>query len=186
MGKVQDTIDERFREFIEAQRMFFVGTAPSGADGHVNLSPKGGDSLRVLDERTVAYLDYVGSGVETIAHLRENGRIVVMLCALEGPPKIVRLHGRGEVLEPGDARFAELRARFPENPGTRAVIVVNVQRVSDSCGYAVPLYAYQGERRQLDDWAVKKGPEKLTRYQRDKNARSVDGLPGLSWVNEEE
>jgi hypothetical protein len=130
----------------------------------------------------VAYLDFVGSGVETIAHLRENGRIVLCFCAFEGPPKILRLHGRGDWIEPGEAGFAELRARFPEVPieaAVRAVIRVRVERVADSCGYAVPLYAYQGERRQLHEWAERKGPGKLADYRCEHNARSLDGLPGL-------
>src|SRR3954466_4539719 len=148
MGKVFDEIDEKLAAGIGRQRMFFVGTAPSGADGHVNVSPKGPiESLRILDPHTVAYLDVIGSGAETIAHLRENGRIVVMLCAFEGPPRILRLHGRGEVLEPGDPRFEDLIApcgvddpALPES--RRAVIVGDVDRVADSCGYGVPLLSY--------------------------------------------
>jgi predicted pyridoxine 5'-phosphate oxidase superfamily flavin-nucleotide-binding protein len=182
MGKVSETIDERVREFIGKQHLFFVATAPSGSEGRVNLSPKGLDTFRILDDRTVSYLDFVGSGVETIAHLGENGRIVIMFCAFEGPPKIVRLHGRGETIEPADARFASLRDGFPSAPGTRAVVVVHVERVSDSCGYSVPLYRYEGERSQLGAWAEKKGPDGLVQYQRDKNGASIDGLPGLRWV----
>jgi hypothetical protein len=183
MGKVHDEIDERLRAFVEEQHLFFVGTAPSGSGGHVNVSPKGGrGSLRVVDGRTLAYIDYVGSGAETIAHLRDNGRIVVMLCAFDGPPKIVRVHGRGEVLEPGSARFAELRGLFADAPGTRSIIVVHAERISDSCGFAVPLYRLEAERKQLGEWAEKKGPEKLEQYQREKNARSIDGLPALEWV----
>jgi len=183
MSDSYETISEHMRAFIERQHVFFVATAPSGADGRVNLSPKGLDTLRVLDERTVAYLDFVGSGVETIAHLRENGRIVLMFCAFSGPPNIVRLHGRGEVIESRDARFEALAARFPAAPGTRAVIQVAVERASDSCGYGVPLYEYQGERKQLALWAEKRGPEGLVRYQEEKNAASIDGLPGLRWVD---
>ena len=183
MGKVHDAIDERVQAFIEEQHLFFVGTAPSGSGGHVNVSPKGGrGTLRVVDAHTLAYLDFIGSGAETIAHLRDNGRIVVMFCAFTGSPKIVRVHGRGEVLEPGSARFDELRGLFAEAPGTRSIIVVHAERVSDSCGYAVPLYSFEGERKQLDLWAEKKGPEKLLEYQREKNARSIDGLPALEWV----
>ena len=182
MGKVSETIDERVREFIEAQHLFFVATAPSGSEGRVNLSPKGLDMFRIIDDRTVAYLDFIGSGVETIAHLRENGRVVLMFCAFDGPPKIVRLHGRGEALEPGDARFAALRGRFPAAASTRAIIVVHVERASDSCGYGVPLYRYEGERPQLGAWAEKRGAEGLVQYQKDKNAASIDGLPGLRWV----
>ena len=184
MAKRFDGVTGELRAFIEAQHLFFVATAPSGAQGRVNLSPKGLDSLRVLDERTVAYLDFVGSGVETIAHLRENGRIALMFCAFAGPPNIVRLHGRGEAVEPPDARFAALSKRFAPAPGARAVIVVRVERASDSCGYGVPLFSYEGERTQLAAWAAKKGADGLTRYQHDKNARSIDGLPGLRWVGE--
>jgi predicted pyridoxine 5'-phosphate oxidase superfamily flavin-nucleotide-binding protein len=184
MGKVFDGIDETLREFIAAQHLFFVATAPSGSAGHVNLSPKGRGGLVVLDERTVLYLDRVGSGAETIAHLRDNGRITLMLCAFDGPPRIVRLYGRGEVVEPKDARFAELRPRFPASDGDRAIIVVAVERVSSSCGFAVPFYEYRGERMTLDEWAAKKGPEALVEYQEKKNGASIDGLPALRWVAE--
>lgn len=186
MSDAYETISERLRAFIEAQHVFFVATAPSGGDGRVNLSPKGLDTLRVLDERKVVYLDFVGSGVETIAHLRENGRIVLMFCAFGGPPNIVRLYGRGEAIEPSDARFASLAAKFPPAAATRALIVVQVERASDSCGYGVPLYEYQGERTQLGAWAEKKGADGLAQYQKDKNAASIDGLPGLRWVGKTE
>lgn len=189
MGKVFDGIDERQRDWIARQPLFFVGTAPLAGDGHVNVSPKGPiGSLRVLDEHTVAYLDVVGSGAETIAHLRENGRIVVMLCAFEGPPRILRLHGRGEVVTPDDPRFAELieRCAFDEPAAPearRSIVVVEVARVADSCGYGVPLMTYEGERPHQDAWAEKKlrsgGPEALVEYQRQKNAASLDGLPAV-------
>src|SRR3954453_14106855 len=150
MAREHDAIDERWRDWIARQPMFFVGTAPLTGDGHVNVSPKGpGGTLRVLDERTVAYLDVTGSGAETIAHLSENGRIVVMWCAFEGPPKILRLHGRGEGLTPGGARCGELlgRGSFEElgpPEARRAVIVVDVERIADSCGYGVPLMSHEG------------------------------------------
>ena len=189
MGKVYDGIDERQRRWIAGQALFFVGTAPLAGDGHVNVSPKGPiGSLRILDERTVAYLDVVGSGAETAAHLRENGRIVVMLCAFEGPPRILRLHGRGEVVLPGEERFAELLERCAfEDPAVaesrRSIVVVEVTRVADSCGYGVPLMSYEGERPHMDAWAQKKlrvgGPEELLDYQRSKNATSLDGLPAV-------
>ena len=185
MGDVWNEIGPKLRDWLEAQRVFFVATAPLGPAGRVNLSPKGTDSLRVLDERTVAYLDFVGSGVETIAHLRENGRITLMFCAFAGPPRIVRLHGHGGVLEPGDADFEALRSRFPDGPGVRSVVRVRVERASESCGYGVPLYAYEGERTALSAWAEKKGADGLVKYQRDKNAASIDGLPGLRWVDGE-
>jgi len=179
MGKVFDGIDEKLAGWIGAQRMFFVATAPRADTGHVNLSPKGLDSFAVLGPLSVAYLDVVGSGAETIAHLRENGRITLMFCAFEGLPRIVRLHGRGEVIEPGDAGFAALAARFPSFPSTRSVIRVALSRIADSCGYGVPLYRYEGQRTQLDAWAESKGPDGLRRYQLDRNRASLDGLPAL-------
>jgi len=189
MGKVFERIDERQREWIARQSMFFVGTAPLSGDGHVNVSPKGPiGSLRVLDDHTVAYLDIVGSGAETIAHLRENGRIVVMLCAFDGPPRILRLHGRGEHVLAGDPRFEALleRARFDDPAiaeSRRAIVLVDVTRVADSCGYGVPLMSYEGEREHARKWAEKKvrvgGAEALREYQREKNAVSLDGLPAV-------
>jgi hypothetical protein len=179
MGKLYDAIDDRLRAFIGAQRLFFVASAPSGDGGHVNCSPKGLDTFRVLGPRSVAYLDFAGSGVETIAHLRENGRIVLMFCAFEGPPKIVRLHGQGRAVEPGDAEFAALRAHFPAAPGVRAVVRVEVTRISDSCGFGVPLYAHVGERDELAFWAERKGEAAIEDYKREKNAASIDGIPGL-------
>jgi hypothetical protein len=189
MGKVFDGIDGRLGRWIGAQPMFFVGTAPLDAEGHVNVSPKGPiDSLRVLGPSRLAYLDMVGSGAETIAHLRENGRIVIMLCAFEGPPRIVRLHGRGAVVVAGDPRFDELLGAFrftePAVPeARRAIVTVELDRVADSCGYSVPLMSYQGARPHSDLWAAKKlrvgGPDALVEYQREKNLVSIDGLPAL-------
>ena len=189
MGRVYDGIDERLRDWIARQPLFFVGTAPLAADARVNVSPKGPiDSLRVLDDHTVAYLDVVGSGAETIAHLRENGRIVVMFCAFEGPPRIVRLHGRGEVVLADDPRFGALLERCafaqPEVPESRrSVILVDVTRVSDSCGYGVPLMEYAGERPHQDASSAKRrrtgGPEAFVRYQAKHNARSIDGIPAV-------
>ena len=189
MGKVFDRIDERLRDWIGRQPLFFVGTAPLAGDGHVNVSPKGPiGTLRVLDEHTVAYLDVVGSGAETIAHLRENGRIVVMLCAFEGPPRILRLHGRGEVVTPADPRFADLleRGRFEEpevEESRRAVVMIDVERIADSCGYGVPLMSFEGERPHMRAWAEKKlrvgGPEAIEGYKAEKNTVSIDGLPAL-------
>jgi hypothetical protein len=189
MAKVYESIDERWREWIARQPLFFVGTAPLAGDGHVNLSPKGPiGTLRVLDEHTVAYLDIIGSGTETIAHLRENGRIVVMLCAFDGPPRILRLHGRGEVVLAGDPRFDELLARGgfdqPSAPeARRSIVVVNVERIADSCGYGVPLMSYEGQRPHTDAWAEKRlrtgGGDALRDYQHEKNSESIDGLPGV-------
>src|SRR4051794_36819296 len=159
MAKVFDGIDDHLREWIGRQRLFFVGTAPLAGDGHVNVSPKGPiESLAILDDRTVAYLDVIGSGAETIAHLRENGRIVIMLCAFEGPPRILRLHGRGQVVLADDEGFGELaaRCRFDPPVARRAIVVVHVDRVADSCGYGVPLMAYEGRRPHMEAWAAKK------------------------------
>jgi len=183
MGKLYSEIDEHLRAFIAAQHVFFVATAPSGDDGHVNCSPKGLGALGIVGPTRVAYVDFVGSGVETISHLRENGRIVVMFCAFEGPPKIVRLHGRGRVVEPADADFAPLMAQLGREAvtGVRAVIAVDVARISDSCGYGVPTYRYDGERDQLSKWAERKGADGVEQYQRDNNVRSIDGLDGLRW-----
>ena len=182
MGKIYPEIDDKLRAFIEAQHVFFVATAPSGDGGHPNCSPKGRDSLKFLGSRTVAYVDFVGSGVETIAHLRQNGRIVIMFCAFEGPPKIVRLHGRGTVIEPADPAFASLLEEMKCEPelGLRSIVRVDLERISDSCGYGVPLYRYERERDQLPRWAEKKGVDGLEVYKREKNAVSIDGLPGLA------
>lgn len=180
MPRVSTSLDEQTERFIRAQTMFFVATAPLDARGHVNLSPKGLDTLRILGPTQVAYLDLTGSGVETIAHLRENGRIVLMFCAFQGPPSILRLHGRGRVLQPADADFASLQACFPAFDSTRSIIVVDISRVSRSCGYGVPLMQHEGERPQLRAWARSKGPEGLKLYRQEKNRVSVDGLPGLA------
>ena len=179
MGSTYPSIDGELAAFLSAQHVFFVATAPLDAEGHVNLSPKGLDSFRVVDPYTVAYLDLTGSGIETVAHLRENGLIVFCFCAFEGPPRIVRLHGRGEVLEPSAPDFAKLRPLFPAFDGVRSIIRVEVQRIADSCGYGVPLMQYEGDRRQLIAWTEKKGPEGVAGYQATRNRRSLDGLPGL-------
>jgi predicted pyridoxine 5'-phosphate oxidase superfamily flavin-nucleotide-binding protein len=179
VGKVYDVIDEALAEWIAAQPLFFVATAPLSADGLVNVSPRGHDTFSVLGPRLVAWVDYTGSGVETIAHLRENGRICVMFCSFAARPRIVRLHGRGRVALPGDAVFDDVVARHPEHPGTRAVAVVDVERISDSCGYGVPVMELVGERELLRLSGEKRGPEGLAAYRAEKNARSLDGLPGL-------
>lgn len=179
MGKILDAIEPAIAEFIAAQPVFFVATAPLAADGHVNVSPKGLATFAQLGPREVAYLDLTGSGAETIAHLRENGRVVLMFCAFDGAPNIVRLHGRGEVVVPSDARFAGLAANFSPREGARSIIRVDVTRVSTSCGYSVPIMRFERERDQLDKWAAKKGPEELVEYRRKKNLRSIDGLTAL-------
>jgi hypothetical protein len=179
MGQVYATLDERLAAFVAAQHVFFVATAPEQG-GHVNLSPKGyRDTFAVLGPTTVAYLDLTGSGVETIAHVRQNGRITLMFCAFEGPPRIVRLYGRGRVAVPGDDDWAELVGRFPAHAGTRAVVVVDLDRVADSCGYAVPFLEYAGERDVLERSHQNKGPDRLVTYRAERNAESIDGLDGL-------
>ncbi len=189
MGKVYEGISEHQREWIARQAMFFVGSAPLAADGHVNVSPKGPiSSLAVLGDHTVAYLDIVGSGAETIAHIRENGRVVVMLCAFEGPPRILRLHGTGEIVPVADGRFAELFERAGFEPfevpeSHRSIVVVDVNRVADSCGYGVPLMDYVGERPHQAASSTKRvrvhGPDAYVDYQREHNAASIDGLPAV-------
>lgn len=177
MASVHPSITPPVAAWIERQHLFFVATAPLDATGHVNVSPKGLDTMRLLDDMTVAYLDLTGSGVETIAHVRENGRITLMWCAFEGPPRIVRIHGRGEVVGLDDPRVA---GRFPELPGARAVVIVHAERISDSCGYAVPLFRYEGQRSKLVEWAEKQGPDGLDAYRAARNATSIDGLPAIT------
>ena len=180
MGKTCDQLDERLQGWIADQHIFFVATAPSGPGGHVNLSPKGyADIFTILDGRTVAYLDLTGSGAETAAHLRDNGRITLMFCAFSGPPRILRLYGRGRIVLPGDDRWEELAARFAARRGARAVVVVEIQRIADSCGYAVPLYDYAGGRDLLDRWAARKDDAALAAYRAQRNRRSIDDLPAL-------
>jgi len=170
MGKLFDEIDEKLADWIGRQRLFFVATAPD-AGGRVNVSPKGAiETLRVLGPRTIEYVDHVGSGAETIAHLRENGRICVMLCAFEGAPRIVRLHGRGTFVADGD----------PGREGVRGVVRVEVERISDSCGYGVPLMEYVGERPQRGLWLDRKGADGVRDYVRETNAESIDDLPALT------
>jgi hypothetical protein len=189
MARVYDEITDHIRDWVARQSMFFVATAPLSADGHVNLSPKGPiGSLKVLDDRRVAYLDVSGSGAETIAHVRENARIVIMLCAFEGPPRIVRFHGRAEVLLPEDERFAALLeeaafedASLPE--ARRSIVVVDVTRVSDSCGYGVPLMTFEATRDHHRLAIAKRlrtmGAEAYAENSRKRNAVSLDGLPAL-------
>ena len=179
MGKLYDTLTPELIAFIEAQKLFFVATAPTSTDGHVNLSPKGMDSLRVLDPLTVAYLDVTGSGVETIAHLKDNARMVMMFCAFDGRPLIVRLHGSGEVLERDHAEFGDLIGGFPELPGVRSIIRLNVSRIADSCGWNVPIFEYAGVRDYYDNYAEKMGPAGLRDGQLAGNMQSIDGLTGL-------
>jgi hypothetical protein len=180
MARTYPEITEALEVFIKAQPVFFVATAPLDPNGHVNLSPKGLDTLRILGPKSVAYLDIFGSGVETIAHVRENGRIVLMFCSFQGPPKILRLHGRGRVVEPHEPEFASLQAGFPVYEGTRGIIVVELTRVSDSCGYGVPLLKFEADRVELPTWCRKRGTEGLKVYRKEKNRQSIDGLPGVT------
>ena len=177
MAKLYPSILPELRAFIEKQQMFFVGSAPLDAAGHVNLSPKGLDCLRILSPEQVAYLDLTGSGNETSAHLRENGRITLMFCAFAGPPRILRLYGRGRTVLPTDADWTELRALFVDYPGVRQIIVADITRVQTSCGFVVPRYDYVGQRSTLLDWATAKSPEALEEYRAEKNFLSIDGLP---------
>ncbi|MFF1357174.1 pyridoxamine 5'-phosphate oxidase family protein [Streptomyces sp. NPDC058297] len=186
MGKTYERIDGRLRTFIEEQPMFFTATAPLSEDGTVNLSPKGlTGSFAVLDERTVAYLDFAGSTAETIAHLRENGRITLMWCAFQGPPNIVRVHGHGEPVFRDDARFKELLEHFPHidptRHGLRAIIVVSADLVRDSCGYAVPFMSYDEDRDLHERRFAREDDASLSAYFEKKEhiGRSLDGLPGL-------
>jgi hypothetical protein len=179
VSKPVESIDPELAEWIARQRVFFVATCPLSPEGHVNLSPKGGDCFRVLGPREVAYQDYTGSGAETAAHLRENGRIVIMFCAFEGAPRILRLHGRGAILAQGDSGFADLILRFPANPGTRSIVRVALDRVSTSCGFGVPSFEFDSDREALERWALGKGPEGLAEYRSKKNRSSIDGLPAF-------
>lgn len=179
MGKEFQEIDERIQRFIEHQRVFFVSTAPLADDGRINCSPKGLDSLRVLGARQIVYADTGGSGIETVAHLKENGRIVIMLCAFDGPPKIFRFYGKGRPVEPHDAGFDELVPLFPDMPAIRNFIVVDIECIRDSCGYGVPLYEFKRERESLRNWCDQKTEQELLEYRVERNAQSLDGLPGL-------
>jgi hypothetical protein len=170
-------IDANLSAWLGEQQMFFITSAPLAAEGHINCSPRSADAFRVIDEHHVMWGDRTGSGAETISHLQENGRIVVMFCAFAGKPRIVRMHGRGEVIYPSDLRFAELRGRLAEVPGLRAIMHVSIDRVSSSCGFGVPTYLFSGRRDTLDDWARAKGEAGLSEYRHTKNTRSIDGLP---------
>ncbi len=179
MSKDYPEIDEHMRDWISRQHVFFVATAPLSGEGLINCSPKGLDSLRVLDGRTIAYVDVGGSGIETVAHIKENGRVTVMMCAFDGPPNIVRFYGRGRSVEPGDADFEALLARFPPVPSVRNIVVIEVDRIRDSCGYGVPLYEFKKDRNSLDNYFRGKTEDDLRAYRMRKNRESLDGLPGL-------
>jgi hypothetical protein len=180
MGKIYDSITPDLSDWLMQQKVFFVATAPLAQDGHVNCSPKGGDTFRVLSDHEVAYLDLTGSGIETAAHLQENGRILFMFCAFDGPPKIVRLHGTGQVIYPQDARFAAPLRAFTPHEGIRAIIRVSVSRISDSCGHGVPLMKFQARRDLIEKWCAVKGLDGLAEYRAEKNRLSIDGLDGCA------
>lgn len=176
MGKDYEQITDDHRSFIENQKLFFVSTAPLGAEGHINLSPKGFDCFRVLSPTRVGYLDLVGSGNETSAHLFENGRITFMFCAFDGPPKILRLYGKGSTVLPGDIEWNNLSKQFAILPATRQIIVADIFKIKTSCGFGVPLFEYSGERDYVVKWAANKGKEGLEEYKKEKNMLSMDGL----------
>ncbi|HNB81258.1 MAG TPA: pyridoxamine 5'-phosphate oxidase family protein [Chitinophagaceae bacterium] len=176
MGKFSEQIETSHREFIARQHMFFTGTAPLGEHAHVNISPKGLDSFRILSEHRVAYMDLIGSGNETSAHLQENGRITLMFCSFEKVPNILRLYGKGFVVTRKHALWDELSGHFPIYESSRQLIVADIHLVQTSCGYGVPLYEYQGERSIHFDWAERKGKEGLERYMQEKNTISLDRL----------
>jgi len=179
MGKEYQEIDEHMRGWMERQRVFFVSTAPLADDGRINCSPKGLDGLRVLGPRQIVYADIGGSGIETVAHLKENGRIVIMLCAFDGPPKIFRFYGHGRSVEPHDADFEKLVPMFPKIPAIRNFIIIDINCIRDSCGYGVPLYDFKTDRESLKSWCESKTEEEILTFRIERNALSLDGLPGL-------
>lgn len=177
MAKFFDSIQDIHKAFIEKQKMFFTSSAPLSADGHVNLSPKGIDSFRVLSPHRIAYMDIIGSGNETSAHLMENGRITIMFCAFDGAPNILRLYGKGYTVLPDDDEWQQLAPNFKLQLATRQLIVADIHKVQTSCGFSVPYYEYKGERDQAQKWAEHKGPDGLESYKHEKNRISMDGLP---------
>lgn len=180
MGKTYEQLDQKLIDFIGRQKMFFVATAPLSADGHVNLSPKGYDAFRVLGPNKVAYCDLGGSGIETVAHIRENGRITIMFCAFEGPALILRLYGRGSVLQFDEPGYDEAKARlFPNIDRARNIVTVDVHRIADSCGWGVPFYDFKSEREQLVRAIKHIPPEEWGPRRYKSNTLSIDGLPGL-------
>ena len=181
MATYYESIPKHLVAWIEAQPMFFVATAPSGEGGHINLSPKGLDTFRIIDHQTVAYLDLVGSGAETIAHLRQNGRMVVMFCGFDQPRRILRIWGEGRPFYPGMAEHSKLVENFPQIPGARSIIKVNIRKVGTSCGGGVPLMQTVSQRDYLPTWADHKGPDAMWEYQKKNNTVSLDGLPAMDF-----
>ena len=184
MAKVQEEITETIHQFISKQHLFFVGSAPLSGEGHVNISPKGIDCFRILSPNRVAYMDLIGSGNETSAHMLENGRITIMFCAFDGPPNILRLYGNGYTVLPDAPEWAELSQHFTIYPSTRQIIVADITRVQSSCGFGVPFYDYQGERDQHFRWADSKGPDALEVYKQEKNLHSIDGMTTVLGLEE--
>ena len=179
MAKVYERLEQKHIEFITRQKMFFVATAPLSVDGHVNLSPKGYDSLRVISDTKVEWIDLGGSGIETQAHLRENGRITLMFCAYEGAANIMRIYGRGHVIDFGDREFPDAMKAFPKFEKARAIVRIDIDRVQDSCGWGVPFYEFKGERDQLARSVDHRSDEEFRAHRYNTNAQSIDGLPGL-------
>lgn len=179
MGKVYEQIESDLVKWIQQQKVFFVATAPLSENGHINCSPKGGDTFHIINPHTVAYLDFTGSGIETVAHLKENKRILMMFCAFEGPPKIVRLHGKGEIILPSDDEYDHLINNYSPHKGSRSIVKINVERISDSCGFGVPIMKFKSYRDDLKRWAEARSPQELAQYRSDKNKTSIDGLPGF-------
>lgn len=177
MGKFHNSITDVHIEFISKQKIFFTATAPLNTEGHINLSPKGLDCFRVLSPAKVVYMDIVGSGNETSAHLLENERITFMFCAFDGPPNILRLYGKGYTVLPGNDEWNELAALFILPLSLRQFIVADIHKVQTSCGFSVPYYEYAGERDHSYKWVDKKGEDGLRQYIKDKNMVSMDGLP---------
>ena len=175
MSKFYTKLTSRVQKFIKAQKMFFVATAPK--NGRINLSPKGMDSIRVINENRILWLNLTGSGNETAAHILENNRITLMFCAFEGNPNILRIYGKGKAIHPKDAEWKDVISLFPDIPGARQIFDITVESAQDSCGMSIPFYDYVGERNQLNDWAIEQGQEKVEQYWEDRNQTSIDGLP---------
>lgn len=179
MGDQQLFIDDKIATWISKQKMFFVATAPLSEDGHINCSPKGLDTFRILDKHTVLYQDLTGSGAETIAHINENGRIIIMFCAFEGAPTIVRLYGKGQVILPDNTLWNSCHQLFEPRKGVRAYIQININKVTQACGYAVPEFEFKKNRKVLDDWFDRKGEDGLQAYRNEHNQKSIDGLDAI-------
>lgn len=179
MGKEYQEITPDIERWLKRQRVFFVATAPLADNGRINCSPKGMDTFRVLGPRELVYADIGGSGIETVAHLKENARVVIMLCAFEGPPKIFRFYGQGRSVAPNDPEFDQLLKGFADLPAVRNFVVIDVDCIRDSCGYGVPLYEFRAERDSLRNWCENKSLDEIREYRRQNNAASLDGLPGL-------